>query len=134
MEKTLVLIKPDAISRKLVGKIISYYEDKMLKISEVKLIYPTEYLLSEHYKEHLGKPFYESLLTFMLSGPSIAMVLEGEFAVARVREVNGATNPTDAAIGTIRGDLGENTSQNLVHGSDSLESARREIALWFTQC
>ncbi|MEI8216160.1 MAG: nucleoside-diphosphate kinase [Eubacteriales bacterium] len=131
MEQTLVLIKPDAIKRRLVGKILSYYEENHLEIKAIKLVNPSLPLLSKHYKEHADKSFYNDLIFFMLSGPSIAMILEGESAIFKVRNINGNTDPAEADMGTIRGDLGENKNKNLVHGSDSIESAEREIKIWF---
>ena len=131
MEQTLVLIKPDAVKRRLVGKIISYYEENHLEIRAMKLVNPSLPILSKHYKEHQGQAFYDDLIFFMLTGPSIAMILEGESAVFKVRNINGNTDPAEADMGTIRGDLGESKNKNLVHGSDSIESAEREMKIWF---
>lgn len=125
------MIKPDAVGRRLCGEIIRRYEAKGLKLVGLKMrVLPRE-LAVRQYAEHEGKPFYPPLLEFMTSGPSIQMVWEGENAVDAVRKLNGATNPLDAAVGTIRGDFGLITRYNLVHASDSPETARREIALYF---
>jgi nucleoside-diphosphate kinase len=131
MEKTLVLIKPDGMKRGLAGKILSYYEVNNLEIKAIKLVEPSREILSKHYKEHEGKGFYEDLISFMLSGPTIALILEGENSISKVRTINGNTDPALADSGTIRGDLGESKNHNLVHGSDSIESAQREIKIWF---
>jgi nucleoside-diphosphate kinase len=131
MEKTLVLIKPDGMKRGLAGKIISYYEENNLEIKAIKLVEPSREILSQHYKEHEGKGFYEDLISFMLSGPSIALILEGENSISKVRIINGNTDPALADPGSIRGDLAESKNHNLVHGSDSVESALREIKIWF---
>ena len=131
MEKTLVLIKPDGMKRGLAGKILSYYEVSNLEIKAIKLVAPSREILSQHYKEHEGKGFYEDLISFMLSGPSIALILEGEKSISKVRSINGNTDPALADSGTIRGDLAESKNHNLVHGSDSIESAQREIKIWF---
>jgi nucleoside-diphosphate kinase len=132
MERTLVLLKPDAIKRSLVGEIIHRYERKNMKIIKMKFLMPDKALLREHYVEHEGKDFLGRLIEFMHDN-IIALVLEGENAIEIVRLVNGATNPKDALPGTIRGDFCSCTTENLVHGSDSLESALREISLWFNE-
>lgn len=135
MQATLVLIKPDGVKRNLVGDIISRCEAKGYKVTDLKMVAPNSELLEQHYAEHEGKPFYEPLLEFMLSGPTVAIRLEGERVIEGFRSLAGATDPTTAAPGTIRGDLGRDWGtkviQNLVHGSDSEESARRELAIWF---
>lgn len=135
MQATLVLIKPDGVKRNLVGEIISRCEAKGYKVTDLKMVAPNRELLSRHYAEHEGKPFYEPLLEFMLSGPTVAIRLEGERVIEGFRSLAGATDPTTAAPGTIRGDLGRDWGtkviQNLVHGSDSEESAKRELAIWF---
>ena len=135
MQATLVLIKPDGVKRNLVGEIISRCEAKGYKVSDLKMVAPNRELLEQHYSEHEGKPFYEPLLEFMLSGPTVAIRLEGERVIEGFRSLAGATDPTTAAPGTIRGDLGRDWGtkviQNLVHGSDSEESAKREFAIWF---
>lgn len=131
-EKTLVLIKPDAVKRHLVGEIIKQYEDNDLDIEALKWLYATDSMLKAHYYEHIGKPFYPELKAFMQSGPMIAIVLTGMEAVSRVRKINGATNYKDADCGSIRGHYAHDLTQNLVHGSDSVESAQKEIAIWFS--
>jgi nucleoside-diphosphate kinase len=130
-ERTLVLIKPDAMRRGLAGEILRRFELRGLEIREAKLLTVDRALAEEHYAEHAEKPFYGELVEFITSGPTLALVLEGEGAIATVRTTMGATNPADAGPGTIRGDLALSMPDNLVHGSDSLESAAREITLWF---
>ena len=131
MEKTLVLIKPDAVRGKHIGDIIKIYEEKGLKILAVKMLQMDEKLASKHYEEHIGRPYYEDLMGFMTSGPIIAMVLEGEGAIANVRAINGKTNPAEAAEGTIRKLYAVSGSRNAVHASDSPENAAREISIFF---
>jgi nucleoside-diphosphate kinase len=131
VERTLVLIKPDAVQRKLAGEILGRFERRGLEIREAKLLTVERGLAEEHYAEHREKPFFAELVDFITSASTLALVLEGEAAIAVVRTTMGATNPTDSAPGTIRGDLALAMPDNLVHGSDSPESARREIALWF---
>src|SRR5262245_62606983 len=130
-ERTLVLIKPDAVRRGLSGEILRRFEARGLEIREARLLTVDRSLADEHYAEHREKPFFGELVEFITSGPTLALVLEGESAISVVRTTMGATNPTDAAPGTIRGDLALAMPNNLVHGSDSPESAQREIALWF---
>ncbi|MFM2237850.1 MAG: hypothetical protein RL389_197 [Actinomycetota bacterium] len=134
-QATLVLIKPDGVRRNLVGEIISRLEAKGYVVADLRLVHATRELLAQHYAEHEGKPFYEPLVEFMLSGPVVAIRLEGNRVIEGFRTLAGATDPTTAAPGTIRGDLGRDwglkVQQNLVHGSDSEESAARELALWF---
>ena len=130
-EKTLVLIKPDAVQRKLAGEILARFERRGLEIRSARLLTVDRTLADEHYAEHREKPFFGELVDFITSAPTLALVLEGEAAISVVRTTMGATNPTDAAPGTIRGDLALAMPDNLVHGSDSPESAQREIALWF---
>jgi nucleoside-diphosphate kinase len=131
-ERTLVLIKPDGVERQLIGEIISRIERKGLNITALELRQVSGELASRHYAEHEGKPFFESLLEFITSGPVVAAIAEGPRAVAAVRQLAGGTDPVENATpGTIRGDFGLETQFNLVHGSDSTDSARREIALWF---
>ena len=134
-QRTLVLLKPDAVRRGLVGEVIRRIEAKGYTLVALDLRAATPELLAAHYAEHEGKPFYEPLVEFMLSGPVVAMVLEGERCIEGFRSLAGATDPTAATPGTIRGDLGRDwglaVQQNLVHGSDSPESADREIAIWF---
>lgn len=134
-ESTLVLIKPDGVRRNLIGEIIRRCEQKGYLVAELKKISPTRELLAQHYAEHEGKAFYEPLMEFMLSGDVVAIRLEGNRVIEGFRTLAGPTDPTAAAPGTIRGDLGRDWGtkvvQNLVHGSDSAESAARELALWF---
>jgi nucleoside-diphosphate kinase len=130
-ERTLVLIKPDAMRRGLAGEIVGRFEARGLELREAKLLTVERALAEEHYAEHAEKPFYDELVEFITSGPTLALVLEGEGAIATVRTTMGATNPADAGPGTIRGDLALSMPDNLVHGSDSPESAAREISLWF---
>ena len=131
-ERTLVLIKPDAMQRRLAGEILARFEQRGLQVRAAKLVQVDEALAGEHYGEHREKPFFGELVEFITSSPTLALVLEGESAVTVVRTTMGSTNPVDSAPGTIRGDLALAMPDNLVHGSDSLESAEREIALWFT--
>ena len=131
-ERTLVLIKPDAIARQLAGEILARFERRELAIRAAKLIQVDRALAEQHYAEHAEKPFFGELVEFITSAPSLAFVLEGESAISVVRATMGATNPVEAAPGTIRGDLALAMPDNLVHGSDSPESARREIELWFS--
>ncbi len=130
-ERTLVLIKPDAMRRGLAGEILRRFELRGLELKEARLLEVDKELAGEHYAEHAEKPFYDELIEFITSGSTLALVLEGEGAIATVRTTMGATNPADAGPGTIRGDLALSMPDNLVHGSDSPESAAREIALWF---
>jgi nucleoside-diphosphate kinase len=131
-EQTLLLIKPDAVERRLVGEIISRIERKGLTITALELRDVSDELARRHYAEHEGKPFFGSLLEFITSGPVLAAIVQGPRAVAAVRQLAGGTDPVEqAAPGTIRGDFGLEIQFNLVHGSDSTDSARREIALWF---
>ena len=132
MERTLVLLKPDAIQRGLVGEIMSRLERKGLKFVAVKLMVISQELARRHYADHVGKPFFEGLVEFITSGPIIAAVVEGPNAVEVVRGFMGATDPRDAAPGTIRGDLALSIGLNLIHGSDSEESATREVGLFFS--
>ncbi len=132
MEKTFAMIKPDAVQRGLVGEILRRYEQKGLRIAGLKIMNVTEELARKHYAEHVNKPFFPGLLEYITSGPVVALVLEGKNAVAEVRKMNGATNPLEAACGTIRGDFAQEVGRNVVHGSDSVESAANEIAIYFT--
>lgn len=133
--ETLVLIKPDGVARGLTGEILRRIEAKGYRIVDLKQVVPTAELLAAHYEEHQGKPFYEPLVAFMQSGPVVAVRLAGHRVIEGFRSLAGTTDPTTAAPGTIRGDLGRDwglaVQQNLVHGSDSEESAARELALWF---
>ena len=130
-ERTLILVKPDAFERRLTGEIIARFERKGLKPVAMKLMQANEELANTHYEEHTDKPFFGELVSFILRGPLVAMVLEGESAVAAARQVIGETNPLEADAGSIRGEFATEVTFNLVHGSDSPESAKREIALWF---
>ncbi|MEK6275913.1 MAG: nucleoside-diphosphate kinase [Actinomycetota bacterium] len=130
-ERTLVLIKPDAMRRRLAGEILGRLEQRGLEVREARLVQVDDALAKEHYAEHAEKPFFGELVEFITSAPTLALVLEGEGAIATVRLTMGATNPADATPGSIRGDLALSMPDNLVHGSDSSESAAREIALWF---
>ncbi len=132
VERTLVLIKPDAVQRGLVGEILARFERRGLAIREARLVQVDRELAERHYAEHAEKPFFDELVLFITSGPTLALALEGESAIAVVRTTMGATNPVNAAPGTIRGDLALAMPDNLVHGSDSRESADREIGLWFS--
>ena len=135
IEKTLVLVKPDGVARGLVGEVIARIEAKGYKISALRMLQADRALLEKHYAEHQGKPFFEPLLEFMMSGPIVAIVAEGNRVIEGFRSLAGVTDPTVAAPGTIRGDLardqGTKVVQNIVHGSDSPESASREIAIFF---
>ena len=134
-QQTLVLVKPDGVERNLIGEIISRLETKGYKVLDLKMVHATPQMLAEHYAEHVGKPFYEPLIEFMSSGPIAAIKLEGDRVIEGFRALAGATDPTVALPGTIRGDLGrdwgEKVQKNLVHGSDSEESAKRELEIWF---
>jgi nucleoside-diphosphate kinase len=131
MDRTLILVKPDAFARALTGEIIARFERKGLRIAQLQLLTMEVELAERHYAEHTEKPFFGELVEFITSGPLVAMVLEGEQAVPAARQVIGATNPVEAAPGSIRGDFAIETGTNLVHGSDSDESAEREIELFF---
>ncbi len=133
IQRTLVLCKPDAVQRGLVGRIVSRFEDKGLKIVGMKMLTVEEALAHQHYQEHVKKPFFPELVTFITSSPIVALAIEGDNAVEVVRGLMGVTNPQNAAPGTIRGDFGLNLTKNLVHGSDSVASATREIALFFRE-
>ncbi len=134
-ERTLVLVKPDGVERGLTGQILARVEAKGYKIVGLKLVQATREILEQHYEEHQGKPFFEPLVEFMGSGPVVAAVVEGNRVIEGFRSLAGSTEPTTAPPGTIRGDLGrdwgEKVQKNLVHGSDSPESAAREIGIWF---
>lgn len=133
MKRTLVLLKPDALERGLVGEIISRLEGQGLKIVAVKMIWVDGALAKRHYAVHEGKPFFEELVEFITSRPIIAAIFEGEYAVAVVRSAMGETDPAHAAPGTIRGDLAQDIGRNLIHGSDSEETAETEIDLFFSK-
>ena len=132
VERTLVLIKPDAVGRGLAGEILARFERRGLAIRDARLVQVDRELAEEHYAEHAEKPFFGELVAFITSAPTLALALEGEGAIATVRRTMGATNPADSEPGSIRGDLALSMPDNLVHGSDSPESAEREIALWFS--
>jgi nucleoside-diphosphate kinase len=131
VERTLVLVKPDAMRRALAGEIVARLERRGLELSAARMLTVDRSLAQEHYAEHTEKPFFGELVDFITSGPTLALVVAGEGAITTVRTTIGATNPADAAPGTIRGDLSLSMPDNLVHGSDSPESAEREISLWF---
>jgi nucleoside-diphosphate kinase len=131
VERTLVLVKPDAMARGLAGEIVTRLERRGLTLAEARLVRVDRDLAETHYAEHREKAFFGELVEFITSGPTLALVVEGEAAIAVVRTTIGATNPTDAAPGSIRGDLALAMPDNLVHGSDSADSAEREIRLWF---
>ncbi|MCY1050099.1 nucleoside-diphosphate kinase [Mammaliicoccus sciuri] len=133
MERTFLMIKPDAVQRNLIGEVVSRLERKGLKLVAAKLFQANEELAKEHYAEHVEKPFFNDLVSFITSGPVFAMVIEGKNVVEVTRTLVGETNPTKAAPGTIRGDYGIDLGRNIIHGSDSNESAEREIGLWFDQ-
>jgi len=131
VDRTLILVKPDAFARGLTGEIIARFEHKGLKIVALKHMTVTEDLAKRHYAEHDGKPFFGELVEFITSGPIVAMVLEGDEAIKAARQVIGATNPLEATTGSIRGDFAIAVGQNMVHGSDSVESGQREAGLFF---
>jgi nucleoside-diphosphate kinase len=133
VDRTLILVKPDAFGRSLTGEIISRFERKGLRIAALKHMTVTEELAKQHYAEHEGKPFFGELVEFITSAPLVAMVLEGAEAVTAARQVIGATNPLEAAPGSIRGDFAIAVGQNMVHGSDSPQSADREAAIFFPE-
>ena len=133
MEETLVLIKPDGVNRQICGEILTRYERKGLIIKAMKLLQTPKELAQEHYAEHKDKPFFSELVDFITSGPVLAFVLAGKNAVTSVRTINGATNPVDATPGSIRGDYALTMDSNVVHASDSVDSAAREIHLWFPE-
>jgi nucleoside-diphosphate kinase len=133
MDRTLILVKPDAFARGLTGEIIARFERKGLRIVALKHMTADESLAKQHYAEHEGKPFFGELVEFITSGPLVAMVLEGEEAITAARQVIGATNPLEATTGSIRGDFAVAVGQNMVHGSDSVESGKREAALFFPE-
>jgi nucleoside-diphosphate kinase len=131
VERTLVLIKPDAVQRGLAGDILARFERRGLQIRDARLVQVDRELAEQHYAEHAEKPFFGELVAFITSAPTLALALEGEGAIATVRRTMGATNPADSEPGSIRGDLALSMPDNLVHGSDSPESAQRELSLWF---
>jgi nucleoside-diphosphate kinase len=131
LERTLILVKPDGVRRGLIGEVVSRFERLGFRILELKMMVIDQSLASEHYAEHVGKPFYGDLVSYITSGPVVAVALEGESAVEIVRKVMGTTNAAAAAPGTLRGDFAVGITENLVHGSDSPESAARELGLFF---
>lgn len=131
MERTLIIIKPDAVQRGLSGEIIRRFETRGLRIAGMKFMQISRELAAEHYQEHKGKPFYEGLLDYITSAPVVVMALEGESAIAIARKMIGETKPVDSPAGSIRGDFGVDVGRNLIHGSDKPESATRELALFF---
>lgn len=131
MEKTFLMVKPDGVKRGLIGEIISRFEKKGYTLNRLEMILPTTEIAESHYAEHKEKPFFGELVEFLTSGPVVAMEWEGENIVTVSRLMIGKTNPLDAQPGTIRGDLASTMSQNVIHGSDSAESAERELSLWF---
>ncbi len=131
-QRTLVLLKPDAVNRRLMGEIIGRFEKKGLKIVAMKMLWMDKKMAEKHYEVHRGKPFYESLIDYITSAPIVAMVLEGDNAIAVVRKMMGKTNGQEADLGTIRGDYSMSVQNNLVHGSDSEENAKKEISLFFS--
>ncbi|STO08386.1 nucleoside-diphosphate kinase [Exiguobacterium aurantiacum] len=131
MEKTFLMVKPDGVARGLIGEIISRFENKGYTLNRLEMLTPTKEIAEAHYEEHKEKPFFGELVAFLTSGPVVAMEWEGENVIAVSRMMIGKTNPLDAQPGTIRGDLASTMSQNVIHGSDSLESAERELPLWF---
>ncbi|WP_042707522.1 nucleoside-diphosphate kinase [Methanobrevibacter wolinii] len=133
IQKTYVMLKPDAVGRRLMGKIISRFEEKGLKIVAMKLRMIPGELAKEHYGEHKDKPFFEGLIEYITSGPVLTMVIEGDEAISVIRKMVGATNPQEADVGTIRGDFGMDTGRNIIHASDAPESAEREINLFFDE-
>ncbi|MCE9532275.1 MAG: nucleoside-diphosphate kinase [Planctomycetes bacterium] len=131
MQQTLILLKPDCVQRRLIGNVIQRFEQKGLRLAGLKLVQSSKELAEKHYAVHKGKPFYDSLLSFLTSGPTVAMVWEGREAVAVCRNLMGVTDGAKAPPGTIRGDHALSVQNNLIHGSDSAENAALEIALWF---
>jgi nucleoside-diphosphate kinase len=133
MERSLVLIKPDAVERRLIGQIISIYERKGLTIAALKMIKPSREIAEHHYIEHQDKPFFKELVDFLTRGKVCALIIEGDNVIKMVRKINGATDPAEAELGTIRGQFAMSKSENIVHASDSVESAEREIKIWFSE-
>jgi nucleoside-diphosphate kinase len=133
MERTLILVKPDGVQRGLIGEIIGRFERRGLKLAGMKFIHMSQELAERHYAVHKGRPFYEDLVTYITSGPVVAMAWEGKDAVKAARNTIGATNPAEAGAGTIRGDLGLEIGRNLVHGSDSAENGQQEVNLFFAE-
>jgi nucleoside-diphosphate kinase len=130
-QKSFVMLKPDAVLRRLAGRIINRFEERGLKIDAAKMLIISKDLAEQHYKEHSEKPFFKDLVDYITSGPVLALVIEGEECVSLIRKMVGSTNPKESEIGTIRGDYAIDTGRNVIHASDSLESAKREISLFF---
>ena len=133
MERTLVIIKPDAMERKLMGEIISIYEKKGLHIASIKIIKPSIEIAKKHYVEHKDKPFFDELIYYITRGEVCVLIIHGANAISMVRKINGATDPLDADMGTIRGRYAISKTENTVHSSDCIESAEREIKIWFPE-
>lgn len=133
IEKSFVMMKPDAVQRRIMGKILSRFEEKGLQVVACKLLKIDESLAKEHYGEHAEKPFFNDLVSYITSSPSFAMVIKGDDAISLIRKIVGATNPKNADLGTIRGDFAMDMGRNIIHASDSLASAEREIALFFKE-
>jgi len=133
VERTYIMIKPDGVQRNLVGEVIKRFESKGFTLVGLKLLQPSRELAEQHYAVHKERPFFQSLVNFITSGPVVAMVWEGKGVIASARKLIGATNPLNAEPGTIRGDYGVDVGRNLIHGSDAPETAQQEIALWFTE-
>lgn len=131
MERTFVMIKPDGVQRNLVGEVVRRFEGKGWRLAALRMLRVTRVMAESHYQEHLGKPFYPGLVDYIASGPVVAMVWEGKGVVAGARKLIGATNPAEAAPGTIRGDYGVEVGRNIIHGADSADSAAREIGIYF---
>lgn len=131
MEQSLVLIKPDAVERQLIGEILNKYERNHLRIKQMKMLTVSKELADEHYAELRDKPFFDKLMAYITRSPVVAVMIEGDDAIAKVRQINGATNPEEAAPNTIRALYALSVTENSVHASDSLESAKREISIWF---
>eukprot|EP00029_Vermamoeba_vermiformis_P004022 TRINITY_DN14550_c0_g1_i1.p1 TRINITY_DN14550_c0_g1~~TRINITY_DN14550_c0_g1_i1.p1 ORF type:complete len:150 (-),score=39.81 TRINITY_DN14550_c0_g1_i1:162-611(-) len=131
MDRTLLIVKPDGVQRNLVGEILSRWEKRGFKLVAMKLVVPSKDLAEQHYGEHKGKPFYDKLVSFITSGPAVFIVFEGKGVVETSRKMIGATNPLNSEPGTVRGDLAVDMGRNVIHGSDSKDSAAREIKLWF---
>lgn len=131
MERTFIAVKPDGVKRGLIGNIVDRFERKGYKIIAMKMLQPTKEIAAKHYAEHVGKPFYNRLINYITSGPIVAMVVEGNNVVKGARHIMGSTKPDEAEVGTIRADFAQTMEYNVVHGSDSVESAEREIAIYF---